>query len=79
MEYNEGRERDVEIGYKLLLRSVNNMKYLLSEYKYWSLLVSDGLIDYSMTNEEDDEEYLEMVREYEEYNISHNGVVFKNK
>jgi len=79
MEYDSEREEEVEVGYKLLLRSLNNMKYLLSKYKYWSLLVSNGLIDYTMTNSEYDEDYLEMVAEYEEYNRSNNGVIFQNK
>jgi len=79
MEYNSEREEEVEVGYKLLLRSINNMKYLLSKYKYWSLLVCEGIIDYTMTNEDYDEEYLEMVSEYEEYRRDHSGVIYQNK
>ena len=79
MEYDTGGEEDIEVGYKLLVRSINNIKHLLSKYKYWSLLITEGLVDYTITNSDFDEEYLEMVSEYEEYSKDHGGVIFQNK
>lgn len=78
--YDDILEQDIETNYRSLSSSIINLKLLVSEYKHWAIFIgSDGMVDYTMSNQDNDAEYLEMIKEYEQYKKEHGGTILRDK
>lgn len=55
---------------------INNIKEIVSDYKHWVIFVgSNGMLDYASTNEDNDEEYLQTITDFEEFKKTHGGTI----
>ena len=78
--YDDILEQDIENNYRSLSSSIINLKLLVSEYKHWAIFIgSDGMVDYTMSNQDNDAEYLEMIKEYEQYKKEYGGTILRDK
>ena len=78
--YDDILEKDIETNYRSLSSSITNLKLLVSEYKHWAIFIgSDGMVDYTMSNQDNDAEYLEMIKEYEQYKKEYGGTILRDK
>ena len=78
--YDDILEQDIENNYRSLSSSITNLKLLVSEYKHWAIFIgSDGMVDYTMSNQDNDAEYLEMIKEYEQYKKEYGGTILRDK
>ena len=78
--YDDILEQDIETNYRSLSSSITNLKLLVSEYKHWAIFIgSDGMVDYTMSNQDNDAEYLEMIKEYEQYKKEYGGTILRDK
>ena len=72
-------EHDIEASYTSLFDSIGNLKTLVSEYKHWAIFIgADGMVDYTITNEDNDQEYLDMIIEYEKHKKEHGGTILQD-
>ena len=79
-DFDDILENEIEDNYRSLSSSITNLKLLLTEYKHWALFIgSDGMVDYTMSNQDDDAEYLEMIEEYEKYKKEYGGTILRDK
>lgn len=70
----------IEASYTSLFNSIGNLKTLVSEYKHWAIFIgSDGMVDYTTTNEDNDQDYLDMITEYEKYKKENGGTILQNE
>jgi hypothetical protein len=59
---------------------IKNIKEIVSDYKHWAIFVgSNGILDYATTNEDDDEEYLQTLTDFEEFKRTHGGTILHSK
>tara|TARA_R100001163_G_scaffold57079_1_gene44883 strand:+ start:3259 stop:3909 length:651 start_codon:yes stop_codon:yes gene_type:complete len=79
-DFDDILENEIEDNYRSLSSSITNLKLLLTEYKHWALFIgSDGMVDYTMSNQDNDAEYLEMIEEYEKYKKEYGGTILRDK
>jgi len=73
-------EPDLEASYTSLSDSIGSLKNLVSEYKHWAIFIgADGMVDYTITNEDNDQNYLDMITEYEKYKKENGGTILQNE